>query len=1126
MYTSELKSDLDGSVYRTKGMSSHDVSNNVSLEIVLCILKTEIVMARPVISPMDVQPTAPETFVVLNQRMKVVEEETSALLNDLQKMGVNGHSMELLASKHPVNSEDHQAISPVQARTAFVGANNSLWRTCESLVNRICRLETNLEQRLNTIQEEHMEELKVLQMEGRMLCQQLKESREEEEKARNQVQKLSTALEIATATKRDVTISAEELRATKEKMNNKLQEIMEKLSKESSTRESLEQDQVVLLYQMRDMEAMVEKERKQVQILQQDCNILRHNIQLSQETLQKEQEKIHQLEQECVHLKTDLESRDKAISKLREEIQKLNDQLAQQCAELSGALQKATVENAQLTSDHQTALQEQDLILDAARDSVTGELQVVQREKAQLQKELEDLRTEHAECKKKDCKEDTIATEKNHLECTISQIQNELETILQERNSLLKEKKILEEESQQTIQETRRTIERLEAELTEKKLEINSLQESVRALEKEKREFLEQDAALKHQKLRVQQLEEELQSLIYVQSENNQLRQFCIALKAKYDQFIAKMPLKKRKSSENCWQQKSSNHFRSCLACDIKDNLELREQASALYSPTRRVRFMTDLPGRESVSDCGDNRRASSRDFFKAAMAVDEKLERKRKIRSRKQLETDRDIVSEGSDLQRTQSLLVCREEALSVSIKSHDEALRENQKFRGQIGAIEEREKRKVANLQRKLEEAKEDNIKMTTILENVLTSHNKMQIALGKVQIELEHKDSDIAGLKKDRTQNEQRIQMLEEELEDCRGKLALDSQRNAKMTSLRKALETSKLDKKKLIQNLEQTLQTNSALESKLSLVQDELESKEAECQQLVQCRDQLIEETKRETKFYADRLETLKKQFQTEREVAKKAAQKESAEVRKGNSSEVKKALEEACSKSTEILRCNKELRAKVIDLEATLANQKEKVKKQKILITQYFNSKTNNTHNAEKIKEIELELRQMEELKDLYQKKNYEQSLSIKQFATELTSLQSEMQQLAKNQQVMENQLEEERKKRKQLEEECQTLENTIKQLKKCKEATEEKLKEASIESQQISANLEEAHHWFKSKFDSLQQELLKNRKSKLGEESEEENKPVKIPSQACLKRWETKNRLKLISRKYLSEQNN
>uniref|UniRef100_A0A670YHK5 Uncharacterized protein n=2 Tax=Pseudonaja textilis TaxID=8673 RepID=A0A670YHK5_PSETE len=166
-------------------------------------------MARPVISPMDVQPTAPETFVVLNQRMKVVEEETNALLNDLHKMGVSRPSMEQLPAIHLVHSEDHQSISPVQVRTAFVGANNSLWRTCETLVNRICRLESviqtvklnmfrlqtekelnpkhaaNLEQRLNTIQEEHMEELKVLQMEGRMLCQQLKESREEEKKSRD-----------------------------------------------------------------------------------------------------------------------------------------------------------------------------------------------------------------------------------------------------------------------------------------------------------------------------------------------------------------------------------------------------------------------------------------------------------------------------------------------------------------------------------------------------------------------------------------------------------------------------------------------------------------------------------------------------------------------------------------------------------------------------------------------------------------------------------------------------------------------------------------------------------------------------------------------------------------------------
>ncbi|KAJ7345503.1 hypothetical protein JRQ81_001453 [Phrynocephalus forsythii] len=76
---------------------------------------------------------------------------------------------------------------------------------------------------------------------------------------------------------------------------------------------------------------------------------------------------------------------------------------------------------------------------------------------------------------------------------------------------------------------------------------------------------------------------------------------------------------------------------------------------------------------------------------------------------------------------------------------------------------------------------------------------------------------------------------------------------------------------------------------------------------------------------------------------------------------------------------------------------------------------------------------------------------------------------------------------------------------------------------------QISANLEEAHRWFKSKFDNLQRELARSREQKGSvdhhEEEEEEEKPVRLPSQACLQRWETKNQLKFISKKYLNELN-
>ncbi|XP_061464144.1 coiled-coil domain-containing protein 150 [Rhineura floridana] len=1082
-------------------------------------------MARPIISPVNIQSTAPETFVVLNQRMRVVEEQTNALLRDLQALGVNGHSMDLFPSKPSENSEDHQSIRPVQARVAFVGTNDTLWQTCETLVNRMCRLESvvqtlklnmfrlqtekelnpkhaaNLEQRLNTIQEEHIEELKVLQTEGRMLCHQLRESREEEEKARDQVQRLSAALEIATATKRDVAIAADELRATNNKMNQKLQKLTEKVSKESSTRQSLEESQAILLYQMHEMEVSVEKERKQVHLLQQDCNSLRQDIQISRERLQKEEERTVQLEQHCKQLKADLEARESTISKLSEEgktaqlslskehqenmqlrseitalrevaekMQVLNEQLTQQCAELNGTLRKVTMENAQLISDHQTALkveqdkinqklQEQDSILDAARASIVGELQIVQNEKAQLQREIEALCAEHAGCKQKASEiEESTAAQKELLESTVARIRSELDTALQERDSLLKEKERQEEEMQKTIHEITQENKILEAELTENKLEIGPLKDMMKMLEEENKKLMEREAALEHQQhaqqqvkqvleeltdnknklaydkgklqTRVQQLEEEVQSFMDARSENSQLRKLNTALETKFNQVNAEL------GSTRINMQRMEAH------------------------------------------------------------------------------------------LKQTQSALVCREDDFSVTVKTRDEALRENQKLKEQISATEEREKHKVVNLRHKLEESKEDNVKMTTMLENVLASHNKMQIALEKVQTELGRKDSEIASLKKDRTQSQQIIQKLKAELEQSHSKLTLQSQHNIKIEPLRKALEVSKGDNKKLAQNLEQTLQTNSALQSKLMLVQDELESKESEYQQLMECRDQLIEETKMEAKLYAERLETLKRQFQTEREVTKKAAQKESAEL--------KKALEEACTKSGEMSHVNRELRAKAMELEAALASQKEKVKRQKALITQYFNSKTKNARNAERIKEIESELRQMEEMKVQYQKKNYEQSLSIKEFVTELTSLQGEMQQLAKNQQAMatENrnlgsQLAVERKQRKQLAEECQTLEDTVRHLKKCKEDTEQKLKEASIESEQITANLEEARHWFKSKFDSLQRELAENRQQKNPGEHycEEEERPVKLPTEACLKRWETKNHLKFISRKYLNELN-
>ncbi|XP_040827845.1 coiled-coil domain-containing protein 150 isoform X3 [Ochotona curzoniae] len=408
-------------------------------------------------------------------------------------------------------------------------------------------------------------------------------------------------------------------------------------------------------------------------------------------------------------------------------------------------------------------------------------------------------------------------------------------------------------------------------------------------------------------------------------------------------------------------------------------------------------------------------------------------------------------------------SILEKNEEELCQAVKSRDEALKESQRLKGNLEALEDRESKKVGNFQRQLAEAKEDNCKVTIMLENVLASHSKMQGALEKVQIELGRRDSEIAGLKKERALNQQRVQKLEAEVDQWQARmLVVDAQHSSEMEPLQKALDTAREDNRKLAMSLEQALQTNNNLQTKLDHIQEKLENKELERQNLETFKERMTEESKVEAEMHAERIEALRKQFQTERETTKKAAQREVAE-------------------------------------------------------------------------QIETELRQMELIKDQYQKKNFEQSLSIQRFVSEMSNLQKEMQLLAKSQydtsarnKQQELRLETERKIRQELENRCRELEDTVRHLRKCKEATENKLKEASVESEQITANLEEAHRWFKCRFDGLQLELTKNRLQRLPredrwQEEDQDKRHNNMPFQSALQRWETKQNLRLMPKKYHSD---
>lgn len=296
-----------------------------------CAMHMETAVSRPVISPTHINATASETFTVLQQRMRIVEEQTSSLRDDLIMLDFGEKRGQLETPECLEQPVSQSIISPIQKEIICSGKTDILWKNCEFLVNRMCRLESLiqslkmnifrlqtekelnpqktafLKDRLNTIQEEHSRDLKLLQLEVMNLRQQLRDVKEEEDKAQDE---------------KNAAIIEEELKITKRKMNLKIQELRRQLSQEKHLRETLEKSGSAMLLKIQEMASTVEMERKQVQILQQNCIALRNSIQTTQELLAQEQQQKGELETATSQLKSDLVSRDDLISKLVEENKK------------------------------------------------------------------------------------------------------------------------------------------------------------------------------------------------------------------------------------------------------------------------------------------------------------------------------------------------------------------------------------------------------------------------------------------------------------------------------------------------------------------------------------------------------------------------------------------------------------------------------------------------------------------------------------------------------------------------------------------------------------------------------------------------------------------------------------
>ncbi|XP_040205692.1 coiled-coil domain-containing protein 150-like [Rana temporaria] len=944
-------------------------------------------MARPVIAPFSIRPTAPETFSVLEQRMRMAEEQTESLISDLRALGVNSQKIVSKEFEYEKNSEFLRPISPVRARQAFTGDGDTLWRNCENLVNRMCHMESmlqtlrlnlfrqhtdrelhtkhtgELEQRLRERQDEHASEMKDAQLEIMRLRQRLNSAIESMEREAEAKERLSAALEIATTTKKDVAMAAEEMKATKVRMSQRLAELQEKLSEEAALRALLEEEQADLLLTVEGLKNIVEEEQAQVQKLQKYCNTVEREGLERKNKLTQEKSRCEELEKENKQFQIELEAKDSLLSLLQEDVkitkqkleaeqaelsqikldsatlhgaaekvQSINQQLESQCSELTATVERLTNENIHLTTQHQQdlkvvqdtmsqKLQKQELMLNTVQESLNEELQTLQSHQTALERELETLRAEHTECHKRIALvKQKNAVQKERQDSTTARLRADLESALKGRVVLDSEKRVLQEELDRAQSDFLENKQNMEILLTENKLELSSVQASLLAHEQENRRLMDQLAVLEQEQNAKRQVE---------------------ALLTELTDSKSKLAYEKGKLESRV--RKLQSELQS--VCDAQlENSKLRKLHDAVEM--KYIQITSEL------DSC--------------------------KIR----------LQRTEAKLRQTVNLSNRKEEDFTLAIQARDEAVREERKLREQIKTLEDKEENNRVILQQQLSDVCEERSRMSETLENILSSHTKLQKDLETLQTELGCRDADIVNLHKDRANSQKQIQRLEGELSDLKRRLrTAESQHHGKIEPLQRSIEIAWEDNRKLSHALDQAVQRNALLQHCVEELEERLQNREAQEKQLLLMKTQAEEEVRMKDQLLEERVTSLSKQHQLESKEAKKIARKEAAEL--------KKALDNATAKSAELSRTNRELRARESMLQKEILQQKESICGLKTQLRCYMERK-GTRKEAERIHELEARLKTMQKVQEDYERNNNEQCKRIQEFMPEVEKLRNEI----------------------------------------------------------------------------------------------------------------------------------
>lgn len=401
------------------------------------------------------------------------------------------------------------------------------------------------------------------------------------------------------------------------------------------------------------------------------------------------------------------------------------------------------------------------------------------------------------------------------------------------------------------------------------------------------------------------------------------------------------------------------------------------------------------------------------------------------------------------------------------------------------------------------KLKNAQNDATKLKHINDGLQNRYDKAQKEISDLKIKIQRLDSQLRqthGSYETKEKDYNELMRQRDEAVTERDKLIqqiqeMEEKDQSKISGLQRNLEDAKAVNKEIASTLEAVMSSHTHLQTVVEELQTELGKKDSTIKALKNQKSTSQQEWQFEMKQFEERMENLREELKKEREKSVKKNTRDIAEVKKQN--------DNLSTRNMELVKANTELRQKTTEYESLVKDLKEKIRDQKKRLEYLHKSKKDLEENSDKVRELKSEIEDLEHLRDEYIKRNTEQGEMINTFMNQIASLQVELKQLAQNQaetnlliQQRESELE---KERTLSDENKRKYEHTRKQkeeIDRLRRQTENRLKEAQDESTEISVHLQDAHDWFRSKFEKLQSELIssKKRQEDLALSTEEERR--------------------------------